>query len=99
MAGAIRQPIDLAPLSAYVEKNVGDIKLPISLKQVPLRALLGGGALLTDVCLSLALDSRILPISLAQPMEANMYYERSHRASCFPRQLTRSNASSASSTP
>ena len=98
MAGAVRQPIDLASLSAYVEKNVGDIKLPISLKQVPLRALLRG-APLTDLCLSLALVSPILPISLAQPMEASMYYERNHRASCFPRQLTRSNANSASSTP
>lgn len=33
MAGAIRQPVNVASLSAYIEKNVADIKLPISLKQ------------------------------------------------------------------
>lgn len=40
MAGAVRQPINVASLSAYIEKNVAGIKLPISLKQVLSRALL-----------------------------------------------------------
>ncbi|KAJ4040823.1 hypothetical protein NW756_011205 [Fusarium oxysporum] len=33
MAGAVRQPIDIARLSAYIEQNVDQISLPISLKQ------------------------------------------------------------------
>lgn len=44
MAGTVRQPINVASLSSYVEKNVPDIKLPISLKQVLSAALLGGAA-------------------------------------------------------
>lgn len=35
MAGVVRQPIDITSLSRYIEKNVTDIRLPISIKQVP----------------------------------------------------------------
>ena len=34
MAGPIRQPIDLDSLSHYLEQNIPEIKLPISIKQV-----------------------------------------------------------------
>ena len=34
MAGAVRQPIDIASLSSYLGKNVHEIQLPISVKQV-----------------------------------------------------------------
>ena len=34
MAGAVRQPIDVSSLSAYIAKEVHDVKLPISIKQV-----------------------------------------------------------------
>ena len=40
MAGVVRQPINVASLSAFIEKNVPSIKLPISLTQVLSRALL-----------------------------------------------------------
>ncbi|KAL2051321.1 hypothetical protein ABVK25_008373 [Lepraria finkii] len=33
MAGAVRQPIDVASLSSYIAKQVPDIQLPISVKQ------------------------------------------------------------------
>ncbi|KAF2265503.1 APH-domain-containing protein [Lojkania enalia] len=33
MAGPVRQPIDVASLERYIERNVPDIKTPISLKQ------------------------------------------------------------------
>ncbi|MCJ1257264.1 hypothetical protein MMC24_005089 [Lignoscripta atroalba] len=33
MAGAVRQPIDVTSLSAYIEKTIPEIKLPISIKQ------------------------------------------------------------------
>ena len=36
MAGTVRQPIDVPSLSTYIEENVSDIKLPITIKQVPL---------------------------------------------------------------
>lgn len=98
MAGTIRQPIDVASLSTYLEKNLPDIRLPIGLKQVHPREL-PGGELLTDLCLSLALVNQIPPTSSAQPMEGTMYYERSRQASCSPRPHIRSNASSASSMP
>lgn len=35
MAGTVRQAIDIASLSAFIEKAVPEIQLPISLKQVP----------------------------------------------------------------
>lgn len=72
MAGTIRQQIDVASLSTYLEKNLADIRLPISLKQVHPREL-PRGASLTDLCLSLALVNRIPPTSSAQPMEGTMY--------------------------
>lgn len=34
MAGAVRQPIDVASLENYIEQNVPDIKVPIDVKQV-----------------------------------------------------------------
>lgn len=34
MAGRIRQPIDEAAFSNFIEKNVPEIKLPIDVKQV-----------------------------------------------------------------
>lgn len=34
MAGQIRQPIDEAAFSRFVEQNVPEIKLPIDVKQV-----------------------------------------------------------------
>jgi hypothetical protein len=34
MAGAVRQPIDLASLERYIESNVPEIKVPIDIKQV-----------------------------------------------------------------
>lgn len=34
MAGAVRQPIDVASLSSYIAQRVPDIQLPISVKQV-----------------------------------------------------------------
>lgn len=34
MAGAVRQPIDLASLERYIENNVPEIKTPIDIKQV-----------------------------------------------------------------
>ena len=34
MAGAVRQPIDIDSLSQYIEENVPEIQLPISIKQV-----------------------------------------------------------------
>ena len=37
MAGPVRQPINIDSLSSYIEKNVPEIKLPISVKQVPFR--------------------------------------------------------------
>jgi aminoglycoside phosphotransferase (APT) family kinase protein len=33
MAGAIRQPIDIASLSKYIDQNVPEIKTPIDVKQ------------------------------------------------------------------
>ncbi|KAF2492437.1 kinase-like protein [Lophium mytilinum] len=33
MAGPVRQPIDISSLEKYIEKNVADIKTPITLKQ------------------------------------------------------------------
>ena len=48
MAGPVRQPIDLASLSAYIERNVPQIQLPISIKQVnPLIAT--GARPITDI--------------------------------------------------
>ena len=72
MAGAVRQPINLASLSTYLEKNVADIQLPISLKQVLLSRELPRGGALTDIRLSLASVNQILPTNSAQPMEGNM---------------------------
>lgn len=34
MAGAVRQPIDICSLSTYLENNVPEVQLPISIKQV-----------------------------------------------------------------
>jgi hypothetical protein len=34
MAGAVRQPIDIASLERYIEKNVPEIAVPIDVKQV-----------------------------------------------------------------
>ncbi len=34
MAGAVRQPIDVVLLSSFLETNLPEIQLPISLKQV-----------------------------------------------------------------
>jgi len=34
MAGAIRQPIDIAALQRYITQNVPQIKTPIEVKQV-----------------------------------------------------------------
>lgn len=34
MAGAVRQPIDLDSLTAYLEQNVPEVKLPFGIKQV-----------------------------------------------------------------
>lgn len=34
MAGAVRQPIDLASLELYIDRNVPAIKTPLDLKQV-----------------------------------------------------------------
>jgi hypothetical protein len=34
MAGAIRQPIDIAALQRYIEQNVPQIKTPLEVKQV-----------------------------------------------------------------
>ena len=34
MVGAVRQPINLESLSSYIDRNVPEIKLPISIKQV-----------------------------------------------------------------
>lgn len=34
MAGAIRQPIDLASLERYIASNVPEIKVPLDIKQV-----------------------------------------------------------------
>ena len=98
MAGTVRQPINVASLSTYLEKSLTDIRLPIGLKQVLPRELSGGEAL-TKLCPSLALVNRILPTSSAQPMEGNTYYGRSRQASCSPRLHIRSNASSISSMP
>ena len=36
MAGAIRQPIDLAALERYIDSHVKEIQVPISVKQVGL---------------------------------------------------------------
>lgn len=47
MAGAVRQPIDVASLSSYIAKQVPDIQLPISVKQVLPDALVTTGDLLT----------------------------------------------------
>ena len=98
MAGDIRQTINAAALSTYLDKNVPGIKLPIGLKQVLLSQYPGGRAF-TDTCLSLPSVNRILPTSSVLPMEGNTYYEKSRQASYSPRLHTRSNASSASSTP
>lgn len=35
MAGAVRQPIDVAALERYISQNVPEIKTPIDVKQVP----------------------------------------------------------------
>jgi hypothetical protein len=34
MAGAVRQPIDIASLERYISNNVPEIKVPIDVKQV-----------------------------------------------------------------
>ena len=34
MAGPVRQPIDLASLTRYIESTVPDIQVPIQVKQV-----------------------------------------------------------------
>ena len=34
MAGEIRQPIDVAALHMYIEKNVPEIETPLEVKQV-----------------------------------------------------------------
>lgn len=34
MAGAVRQPIDVASLEPYIDKNVPIIKTPLTVKQV-----------------------------------------------------------------
>lgn len=34
MAGEVRQPIDVAALSRYIDANVPEIKTPIDVKQV-----------------------------------------------------------------
>lgn len=34
MAGEIRQPIDVAALQKYIEKNVPEIQTPLEVKQV-----------------------------------------------------------------
>lgn len=34
MAGAIRQPIDIASLERFIANNVPDIKVPVDVKQV-----------------------------------------------------------------
>ena len=47
MASAVRQPIDVASLSSYIAKQVPDIQLPISVKQVLPDALATNGDLLT----------------------------------------------------
>ena len=39
MAGIVRQPINVASLSSYLEMNVPYIKLPLDLKQVLSRQL------------------------------------------------------------
>ena len=98
MAGPVRQTIDVGSLSIYLAKNVADIELPISLKQVSSRHFTGRASL-NDRCFSLASVSQILLTSSAQPMDGNMYYERNHLVSCCPGQHTRSSVNSASSTP
>lgn len=34
MAGAVRQPIDIAALERYIQQTVPEIKVPIDVKQV-----------------------------------------------------------------
>lgn len=34
MAGAVRQPIDLASLEVYIKQHVPEIRVPIDIKQV-----------------------------------------------------------------
>jgi hypothetical protein len=34
MAGAVRQPIDLASLEAYIKQHVPEVKVPFDIKQV-----------------------------------------------------------------
>ena len=41
MAGTVRQPLNVASLSAYLDKHVAGIKLPIGLQQVLSRQLDG----------------------------------------------------------
>jgi hypothetical protein len=37
MAGAVRQPIDLASLEVYIKQYVPEIKVPFDIKQVRLK--------------------------------------------------------------
>ena len=91
MAGAVRQPIDLSSLSAYLEREVQDIRLPVSIKQVRIQS----GRMLCRTCSkqnSLATDSRILPIKLLPATAADMFCGRSLQANYCRRPLIRSSA-------
>jgi hypothetical protein len=61
MAGEIRQPIDIAALERYINDNVKEIQVPISVKQVG-RILFLSNMKMLIVNSSLDMDSPTQPI-------------------------------------
>ena len=99
MAGPVRQPINVDSLSNYIEKNVPEIKLPISVKQVPIRKQFFPSRCRTYHFDSLALDNQTLHISSRQLTARDMSFARSLQENCFRRRPIRSNESIASFMP
>ena len=95
MAGAMRQPIDIPSLSGYIDQEVPDVKLPVSIKQVRSQLY----ELLLEAyssATSLGTDSPTRPTRSLIAMANVMSYGRSLLAIYYPRRHTRWNASTES---
>jgi hypothetical protein len=93
MAGDIRQPIDVATLQKYVEKNVPEIKTPLEVKQVATNPPYPPQSRFHELSFlapfSSASVSQTPPTSLSPPTAQNMSCVKSLQAHCSPKQPIR----------
>lgn len=89
MAGVVRQPIDVASLSRYIEAHVPEIELPIILKQVRSDIFASNLNVAYMERFSSAMDNPIPLISLPLPTAKGSFYGKSLRGIFYRRRLIR----------